>query len=292
MRGLFSTFLLATICLFGAMPAGKSAEQMVMEVIPLKHRTAEEVVPILQPFVAEGGAISGMRNQVILSTTPANLAEIKKILSSIDGELRRLMVSVRQDESRDVSGGDIGIFGRKTVDGEAGAVVGESGEERGLVVGAKKGEDGLRVRALDGESPEEEGIIQQVQVLEGNTAFISIGITVPLTEYATVRDVHGRQVIEAPVYRDVMTGFYVLPRVSGDNVTLEISTQKDRLIDRRTGTAHVQHIDTSVSGRLGEWMEIGGMLHVVRGRRAGIAHGGRRDGRDLRRVLIRVNEME
>ena len=98
-----------------------------MEVIPLKHRTAEEVVPILQPFVAEGGAISGMRNQVILSTTPSNLAEIKKILNSIDGELRRLMVSVRQDESRDVRGGEIGISGRKTVDGKAKAGIGGGG---------------------------------------------------------------------------------------------------------------------------------------------------------------------
>ena len=287
-----SPLLLAACVLAGGAPSGHGAEQMVMEVIPLKHRTAEEVVPILQPFVAEGGAISGMRNQVILSTTPSNLAEIKKILSSIDGELRRLMVSVRQDESRDIKGEEIGISVRKTVDGKGNLGAREGGSGNGINLGAKKGGDGMRVRALGGENPEEEGIIQQVQVLEGNTAFISIGITVPLTEYATVRNAHGTQVIEAPVYRDVMTGFYVLPRVSGDTVTLEISTQKDRLIDGRTGTTGVQHIDTSVSGRLGEWMGIGGMLHEARGKRVGIAHGGRRDGRDLRRVLIRVDEME
>lgn len=295
LNGSFKTsslFLLTAILLFVWEPSGGHAEQTVMEVIPLKHRTAEEVIPILQPFVTEGGAISGMQNKVIISTTPSNLAEIKKILVSIDGELRRLMVTVKQDEVREESGEKLEISGRAVIDDIAGATVGGSGGDRGLTVENKHGEESVRIRAFGVQSPEEDDVIQQVQVLEGNKAFIRIGLSVPLTAYATERYINGRRVIESPEYRDVITGFYVLTRVSGDRVTLDISTHRDRLVDIRTGSTNVQQIETCVSGRLGEWIEIGGLLHQVIGKQSGILHGAGKDSRDLRRVLIRVDELK
>ena len=49
-----ATTSLAALAL--VMCASLALAQMVLEVIPLHHRTAEELIPILQPMLARGGA--------------------------------------------------------------------------------------------------------------------------------------------------------------------------------------------------------------------------------------------
>src|SRR5688572_17954799 len=75
--------------------------QMVLEVIPLKYRTAEEIIPILQPMLAREGSVSGLRGQLVVRTTPANLEELRRILASVDVAPRRLQITVAQDVGSD-----------------------------------------------------------------------------------------------------------------------------------------------------------------------------------------------
>jgi hypothetical protein len=91
-------------------------------------------------------------------------------------------------------------------------------------------------------------------------------------------------------YRDVDSGFYVTPRVSGDRVTLEISSANDRVVNPATGASSIQRVQTVVSGRLGEWIEIGGTSEQ-RTRDESVILGRSSDaGRDYRRVLLKVEE--
>ena len=73
------------------------AAAMKLEMIQLNYRTAEELIPILQPLVSGGGSLTGVSDQLIVKTTPDNLAEIKHILAGIDKAARRLMITVKQD---------------------------------------------------------------------------------------------------------------------------------------------------------------------------------------------------
>ena len=284
-------FLVAVFLLGWGETDGR-AEQTVVEVITLNHRRAEEVIPILQPFVHRDGAISGMQNNLIVRTTPANLAEIKKILSTIDSAPRQLMITVKQDALRDRDKRELEVSGSAVEEDKAWAIKPGSGKDRGLTAGTGHGDDSLRTRALDVRSPEKESNIQQLQVLEGNKAIINIGLSMPLPERYVVRNVEGVHAVETVEYRDVTTGFYVLPRVSGDVVTLEISPHHDTLSKRYPGTVNVQHMTTTVSGRLGEWMEIGGLVQQLSGRRSGILNRTRGTSIDMRRVLIKVDEVE
>lgn len=91
------------------------------------------------------------------------------------------------------------------------------------------------------------------------------------------------QVVERAQYSDVTTGFYVRPRVSGDRVTLEIGPQRDLLSRQSPGSVDVQSMATTVSGRLGEWMDVGeigqdscGQQAVLLGRAAIAARDDRR----------------
>ena len=82
--------------------------QQHVNIIELRHRTVEDVLPVLEPLVEPGGAISGMSGQLIIRTSPGNLEDLKKVLAAIDRTPRQLVIHVSQNrdsESRDTSAG-------------------------------------------------------------------------------------------------------------------------------------------------------------------------------------------
>ena len=77
--------------------SGQALSQQVMEIIPLRYRMVEQVLPSLEPFVEPGGALSGMNNQLIVRASRNNIEQIKQALSAIDVPTRRLMIRVSQN---------------------------------------------------------------------------------------------------------------------------------------------------------------------------------------------------
>lgn len=182
-----STLVRLVVIAAGALAGGVTFAQQALEIIPLRHRTAEQVLPALQPLVEPGGTLSGARNQLFLRASPANAAEIKRVLDTIDRPLRRLQISVRLDDAHDRERRALGASG--TVTG------------RGAHVDLTA-EDSRRSAA--------ERVDQRLQVLEGGRATIMAGQS---------------QVIALPgggVIQDSGTGFDVVPRLAGHEVLLDI----------------------------------------------------------------------
>jgi type II secretory pathway component GspD/PulD (secretin) len=276
--------------------AGTAASQTtVLEVIPLRYRTAQEVIPIIQPMLARDGSVSGLQGQLIIRTTPANLEEIRRILASIDTAPRQLVITVRQDADTDRSRSTAEVSG--SVGGEHGRVVipPASRDPRGGNVVLRDGDDRVRVHVVEGRDIESDRNTQTVRVMEGREAFVRVGQSVPVRERQVRRVVVGGQVVEQVVegtqYRDVTTGFYVLPRVSGDRVTLDVRPQRETLSDQVRGGVNVQSMVTTVSARLGEWMEIGGIGQDASGQQTVLLGRTTTATRDNRRVLVKVDEI-
>lgn len=278
--------LLCTIAVF--------AQATVLEVIPLRYRQAAELIPILQPMLARDGSVSGYQGQLVVRTTPANLEEIKRILASLDIAPRQLVISVRQDTvvERSSSRAEVaasvgGEHGRVTIPGAS--------DTRGGNVVLRDGDDRLRANVLDGNTGGQDRSEQTVRVMEGREAFVSAGQSMPVRERQVQRTVVGgrvvEQVVEGARFRDVASGFYVLPRVAGDNVTLEVSSQRESLGRRATGSVNAQSLVTTVSGRLGEWMEIGGVGQDTSGQQSVLLGRSATTSRDSRRMLIKVEEI-
>jgi type II secretory pathway component GspD/PulD (secretin) len=269
------------------------AQTTVLEVVPLRYRMAQEVIPIIQPMLAREGSVSGFQGQLVIRTTPANLEEIKRILASLDTAPRQLLITVRQDalvdrsrSAAEVSGSVGGDHGRVTVPG--------SSESRGGSVVLHEGDDSVRLHVIEGSGSQSDRNTQSVRVMEGREAFVRVGESVPVRERQVQRSVVGarvvEQVVETTQYRDAATGFYVLPRISGDRVTLDISTQRESLSRPVQGGVSVQSVVTTVSGRLGEWMEIGGIGQDASGQQSVLLGRTTTASRDSRRVLIKVEE--
>ena len=271
-----------------------AAQETVLEVIPLRHRTTAELIPIIQPLLVRDGSVSGFEGQLIVRTTSANLDEIKRILASIDTMPRQLLITVRQDADVDrsrsaaeVSGSIGGDHGRVTVPG--------SQDARGGNVVLREGDDSLRLQVIEGSGSQSDRNTQSVRIMEGREAFVRVGESVPVRERQVQRSVVGgrtvEQVAETTQFRDAATGFYVLPRVTGDRITLDISSQRESLSKQAHGGVNVQSIVTTVSGRFGEWMEIGGIGQDARGQQSVLLGRTTTATRDSRRVLIKVEEV-
>jgi type II secretory pathway component GspD/PulD (secretin) len=130
-----------------------------------------------------------------------------------------------------------------------------------------------------------------VRVLEGSQAFIRTGESVPIRNRQVVDTPNGRRVVETTGFSEGSSGFYVMPRVAGDRVALEISTTNDSVRSPGTGATNIQLVRTVVSARLGEWVEIGGIgQHGILEESQALTRSS--DARrDQRRVMLKVDEI-
>lgn len=265
-----------------------------LEVITLQHRNAEDVLPMIRPLLDKDGVASGMNSQLILRTSPRNLAEIKKLLEGIDIVPRCLKVTVMQDVDRETAQRLIGISGEASLGQDARVRVPDVADGRGMKIEAGRDADRVRARVLSTRALESDRKTQQIQVLEGNRAWVNAGKSVPVTQRQMVKSPWSTQVTESTQYRDVVSGFYVLPRISGNRVTLEISVQNDALApdDGSQPATRVQQIATKVSGRLGEWLVLSDISQQAADNGSTISTRNVSDMHERRNVLLRVEEAD
>ena len=219
----------------------------ILEAIPLHFRSAEELIPILQPLVEAGGVVTGSGDVLLIRTSAANLDQLRAALVTLDHAPRQLLITVGQSSAGSASNADV----RGSVDVRIGET--SSGESHSSVNG--------RVVAGDLASRDDIRNVTSVRALEGNEAYVMFGESRPLESSSIVPGRYGPQVAQTTQYRDVGTGFYVTPRVTGDRVTLEISpaaTTSSVRTAAATWSAR-QGATTVVSGKLGAWLEIAGV---------------------------------
>jgi hypothetical protein len=263
------------------------AQQSVLEVITLKYRAADQVLPVVEPLVRGQGTVTGAGNRLILRTTPANLEEVRRVLAAIDTPPRRLKITVMQDVDRATRDRLLELSGRVSSGEVAVEVPGTPGRS-GASATAREGDDLLRGRALERELRESDRNTQFIQALDGTPAFIAVRQSQPLVERVWVQTPHGVRVVEDLGSRDLATGFYVVARVSGERVTLEINPRRDEPGPR--GSLRTQEAYTTVSGRLGEWLDLGGVSRARSAEASGIASSRAGGATEERTILLRVEE--
>lgn len=246
---------------------GLAQAQGDLEILQLRSRSAEQVIPILRPLLEPGGVLTGQGYQLIVRTSPANLAELRKVLESIDRPPRRLVISVRQ-----------------------GATAEEIRRSAGARVDLRPGDSRVDVRIADTRSSSDERVDQRVQVLEGGRAMIGSGESRPLQQRQVIRSPDGRVVRETTtVIQQATTGFEVVPRLAGDTVHLEIAPQRERFA--QGGAIQSQQVVTTVSGRLGEWIDLGGASAASARSGQGILSSGESRASGTSSTWVKVEEL-
>lgn len=280
-RGIWATRVASALMFLLAAGSFTVAGAQELQVIELRHRLAEQVLPALQPLVEPGGAITGMDSMLFVRTTPANFEQIRQAVAALDRQLRQLRITVGQGTVE--NGTDSAVRGSATVG---------SGDVQVGVNRPPIGEPGVAVTARHATQRANLQNVSSVTALEGSETFIAIGQSAPVTSTQVTPGWSGPNVVQTTEYRDANTGFYATPRVSGDVVTLDLSPKQQRFSgppsDRRVSTAG---ITTQVSGRLGEWIRVGGSSASNRSDTSGLLTWGTRSGEASYDVWVKVEEV-
>ncbi len=93
---LLSTMLVALACAGGPLQAQTSdpTQQAVVEIVRLQHRDPDTIRQALEPILDPRGAISQIDNNLIISTSRANLQQLQPLIETLDVPLRQLRLSV------------------------------------------------------------------------------------------------------------------------------------------------------------------------------------------------------
>ncbi len=91
------------------------------------------------------------------------------------------------------------------------------------------------------------------------------------------------------------TGFEVAPRVSGGNVFLDIAPRREQFGEQfapgPSGAIQSERVASTVSGRLGEWIELGGSSGSSTRSDSGILSSRERTSTGSRRIWVKVEEI-
>ena len=222
-------------------------------VVPLNHRTSADLLPVAQNFIGKDGSVSAYGNQLIVNADPARIDELRTLLSQLDTAPKRLLITVDTHQNNQQDNGD------------------------------------QQTQIISYSTASREGGIQQIQASEGVPALIQTGQSIPLT--STQTDTYGRLQSQTE-YRNVTQGFYVTASVIGETVHLAISTNRDRMSQERPDVVNVQSTDTTVTGRLGEWITLAGVNRQTQADKQGLTRSYSTQGRDDMTLRVKVDTLD
>lgn len=239
--GLAHLVLLPVLCAALWLPLSAAAEHP-LTIIELEHRLPEELLPLLAPLVEPDGVITGAQTSLFVRAAPQRVAEVRAALARLDRPARNLLVEVRRRDA---------------------------GAAAGYGVGVGRGRDGLPGwRGGAGQGSGERNSQQQVRVLDGGAAYIAVGTAQPVQRTEVWPAPGGAMIQRQTDYVGVEDGFFVRPRLRGDQVEIELASRAGRFVDG--GGVAGGALQTHVSGRLGAWIPLGTTERQASGNRQGL----------------------
>lgn len=204
-----------------------------VQVLTLRHRRAEDVLPMLRPYLDPAAKLSGRGDRLFLSTTLQNLAQIRQLLEKIDRPPRWLTLSVRQDRP---------VPAATTAEAPNGAVTLDSRDAAAPpAAGAAH-----TTRTLPRE--------QVLRVLEDARAPVRIETAVPMVFRHFALGARGIEEVRGTIAYDAIVRFVVRPRVTGGAVTLELEPLDSSIL---ADSGMQGRLATTASGRVGDWIAVG-----------------------------------
>ncbi|MGE7960647.1 secretin N-terminal domain-containing protein [Pseudomonas sp. NPDC089530] len=243
------------------------------EIVPLNNRTSADLLPVAQNFLGRDGKVSAYGNQLIVNAEPEKIEELRAFVAQLDTPAKRLLITVDTSENN-------------TQDNRA-----------------------PQTRIITHSTTSRDGGIQQIQASEGIPALIQVGQSVPVTttqtdaytglpnqsntsgqpQYLPNNYAHLQSQTQ---YRNVTQGFYVTASVTGETVHLSISTNRDRMSQDRPDVVNVQSTDTTVSGRLGEWITVAGVNHQNQADKQALTRSYSTQSRDDMTLRVKVDALD
>jgi len=218
-----------------------TANDQVMKVIALDNRLASELQPLISPFLESSERIVANHSSLIIKATPRRQKEIKKLIDQLDTPQNNLLITVLQSSTESA----------QSLNAAANIRMSTSIGKQSHLPSRFQG------RFASTETSGHLNNQQQVQTLDGKPAYIKIGKIHPLQNLSIQPSGYGYPVISSNTQLiEASTGFKVVPLLSGKKVTLAVTPWSETM--NNNGTLNTQSSHTTITTRLGQWVEIGG----------------------------------
>jgi len=243
---------------------GPIPESEQTTVIDLRHRPAEEVMPALQPHLAgRPVSVSASGNRLLLHGPTRDLGVLIDLVEAIDQPVAMLWVTVAQDRGGLLAPPDLDpdLDPDPSSDGATEAAWSET--RFGIGVRRDPAEEGYEVTRRWATRRND---ATRVLVREGDWASLEVRSLPPDTALGAQVQATPRVEVYVPELGRTAPprqgsiregGLRVRPRVTGERVTLEVDLYGS-LEDPRSREPLEQARRTVLSGRLGEWIPLGG----------------------------------
>ena len=99
-------------------------------------------------------------------------------------------------------------------------------------------------------------------------------------------------VTESYTYHQVNAGFKIQPRLNGDRLILNIDTTQVKPATEQAGRYTTYAMSTTVTGRLGEWIPLGGVANETAAEQSGLVFSTRHQQQNKRQVYVKVELAE
>ncbi|MDN5848254.1 MAG: hypothetical protein L0H63_01255 [Nitrococcus sp.] len=226
-----------------------------IEVIELRHRLAEELVPTLSAVAGEDVVVRAAGSRLIVRGSPEAIERIRKLARALDTAMQSLRISVRR---------------------MSGAAAGRGG------IGAnRKG-----VEVYSSRSAQDSRLLQTVTVLAGQPAFIDTGESVPITDRSVILGTIGAAYTERKRYQHRPQGFYATARLIDGRAIIDISVADSS--GNTDGAVQHRRLVSTVSGKPGEWIPIATVREGAAQEGSGIVFSTRSVASNLQQIEIRV----
>jgi hypothetical protein len=182
----------------------------------------EEVVSVIRSLLGRNETFTGMRHQLIVHASPQKIREVKSLLEKINGQLKVLLITVKQGLKSQLNLRQEEVRVEVPIV-DSGRVIVNRGTKGGVVLESKPGKGVVRGKLSKRESILDEMNTPDVTNLEGNSATIYIGQQVPFTTTENFRTGNTVSQVQSIQFKDVRTGFKILPQLREDQVILKIS---------------------------------------------------------------------
>jgi type II secretory pathway component GspD/PulD (secretin) len=238
------------------------------EVYKVKHRPAEELLPIAETVLAGEGsvAVDPGTNSLVLVGEPEALARVLALLDGQDRALRNVVLHYASRRARDLESEGIAI---------AWSV--DAGDVRVGNVRRREGAD-VRVEAVDAAKSDE--LRGTLRVLEGREGRISTGSLIPFQI--------GRRWQRDTVLVEAETGIEVHPRILGDG-KVQLDLRPFEATPTAGGVIQGASAETTVVVTPGESVALGGVdTGSQTSARSPVSGAARATESEARLLLIRV----
>jgi len=291
---MLNKWLAVLIFLIFLIPTALYAESAVKVFHTLQPGQA--LIPTIAPLYADSAKITARNNTLIVKAPRHILLEIEQLLKEIDKPMRNLLIEVAS--SLDGSGNyqQNSVQGRIKI-GDDAVIKSRTPEHDSSNMSVRYGKNGSVIktthtrRSSSRNNPDH----FKIRAVEGNWSYIQVGQKVPYyttNNYGFQNNGYNnryRPLQNSVELVDVTSGFDVYPTVNGEQVTLKVRPHNSSMNREYPDRINTRAIDTVVTGRVGQWIYLGGADSQVNEQSSGYTYSTRRDSELDTHYKIKVN---